>query len=61
MAITEGVHLEEVAVNLKVLYQLDVPYRFEILPELSAVIQARTKFPIAPNKPIVGERIFTRE
>jgi isopropylmalate/homocitrate/citramalate synthase len=58
---TGNAALEEVAVNLKVLYQMDVPYRFEILPELSGVIQARTKFPMPPNKPIVGERIFTRE
>jgi isopropylmalate/homocitrate/citramalate synthase len=58
---TGNAALEEVAVNLKVLYDLNVPYRFDLLPELSRVIQARTKFPLAPNKPTVGERIFTRE
>jgi len=50
-----------VALGLKVLYHLDVPYRFDLLPELSQCVRMRTGFPLAPNKPAVGERIYTRE
>jgi len=32
-----------------------------MLPELSRCVRTRTGFPLAPNKPVVGERIFTRE
>ena len=58
---TGNAALEEVALGLKVLYQMDVTYKFEMLPELSQCVRMRTGFPLAPNKPVVGERIFTRE
>ena len=58
---TGNAAIEEVSLGLKVLYQLDVPYKFEMLPELSRCVQMRTGFPLAPNKPVVGERIFMRE
>jgi len=58
---TGNAALEEVALGLKVLYHLDVPYRFDLLPELSQCVRMRTGVPLAPNKPAVGERIYTRE
>jgi isopropylmalate/homocitrate/citramalate synthase len=58
---TGNAALEEVAMCLKVLYQLDVPYKFELLPELSGLVKACTGFPMAPNKPLVGSGNFVRE
>jgi isopropylmalate/homocitrate/citramalate synthase len=58
---TGNAALEEIAVGLKVLYNLDVPYQFAMLPKLSRRVRELTQFPVAPNKPVVGERIFIRE
>lgn len=53
--------LEEVAMALKFLYGQPVNLRFSEFKELSSLVQKLTGFPLAPNKPIVGDRIFTRE
>ncbi len=53
--------IEEVMVGLKVLYGVDVKYKFEKLYELSRLVEELTNFKVAPNKPIVGENEFTRE
>lgn len=58
---TGNAAMEEVALGLSVLFQIQTPYRFELLPELSALVQSRTGFPIAPNKPLVGNGGFVRE
>ncbi|MDA4128955.1 MAG: hypothetical protein OK422_05835 [Thaumarchaeota archaeon] len=52
---------EEVAMTLKYLYGQPVNLRFSKFKELSSLVQKHTRFPLAPNKAVVGERVFTRE
>ena len=52
---------EEVAMTLKYLYGQPVNFRFDEFNNLSALVKRHTGFPLAPNKPVVGERVFTRE
>ncbi len=52
---------EEVAMALKFLYGQPLPFDFSKFKQLSELVQQRTRFPLAPNKPVVGERVFTRE
>ena len=52
---------EEVAMTLKYLYGQPVRFQFQKFKELSSLVQKYTRFPMAPNKPVVGERVFTRE
>jgi len=52
---------EELAMSLKYLYGLPINLKFSKLKELSELVQELTRFPLAPNKPVVGERVFTRE
>lgn len=52
---------EEVAMSLKFLYGQKVRFDFSKFKELSRLVQRDTMFPLAPNKPIVGDRVFTRE
>jgi len=52
---------EEVAMTLKYLYGQSVRFDFSKFKELSDLVKKLTKFPLAPNKAVVGERVFTRE
>jgi len=52
---------EEVAMTLKYLYGQQVRFDFSKFKELSRLVQKCTLFPMAPNKPVVGDRVFTRE
>lgn len=52
---------EEVAMTLKYLYGQPVRFDFAKFKELSILVQEDTKFPLAPNKAVVGDRVFTRE
>lgn len=52
---------EEVAMALKYLYGQPVDLDFSKFKELSSLVQRYTRFPLAPNKAVVGDRVFTRE
>jgi isopropylmalate/homocitrate/citramalate synthase len=52
---------EEVAMSLKYLYGQPVRFDFSKLKELSSVVEKDSSFRLAPNKPVVGDRVFTRE
>jgi isopropylmalate/homocitrate/citramalate synthase len=52
---------EEVAMSLRFLYGQKVRFDFAKFKELSNLVQKYTMFPLAPNKPVVGDRVFTRE
>ncbi|TLY15789.1 MAG: hypothetical protein E6K86_05710, partial [Thaumarchaeota archaeon] len=52
---------EEVAMALKYLYGQPVRFDFSKFKELSELVQRLTAFPLSPNKPVVGDRVFTRE
>lgn len=52
---------EEVALALKYLYGQPVRLEFSKFKELSELVQRYTRFPLAPNKAVVGDRVFTRE
>jgi len=58
---TGNAALEELIVALHVLYGYDTHYRMDKLPELGELVSRISKFPTAANKPILGERNFTRE
>ncbi|MBE3518958.1 MAG: 2-isopropylmalate synthase [Firmicutes bacterium] len=58
---TGNAPLEEVAVALKVLCGVDTGIRFDKLKEASKVLRELSGFPMAPNKPIVGDGNFVRE
>lgn len=52
---------EEVALSLRYLYGQPVNLKFAMFKGLSELVQRHTRFPLAPNKAVVGERVFTRE
>ena len=52
---------EELAMALKYLYGQPVRFNFSKFKELSELVQRDTRFPVAPNKAVVGDRVFTRE
>jgi len=58
---TGNAALEELAVALHVLYGYQTQYKLDKLPELGALVSRISNFPIAANKPILGDRNFTRE
>jgi isopropylmalate/homocitrate/citramalate synthase len=58
---TGNAALEELMVALHVLYGYDTQYKLDKLPELGALVSKISKFPTAVNKPILGDRNFTRE
>jgi isopropylmalate/homocitrate/citramalate synthase len=58
---TGNAALEELIVALHVLYGYDTDYDLARLPELGELVSRISGFPIAVNKPILGDRNFTRE
>lgn len=58
---TGNAALEELIVALHVLYGYDKQYNLAKLPELGELVSRISKLPIAANKPILGEKNFTRE
>src|SRR6185312_7350240 len=58
---TGNAALEELIVALHVLYGYDTHYNLAKLPELGELVSRIARFPIAANKPILGDRNFTRE
>ncbi len=58
---TGNAALEELIVALHVLYGYDTQYQLGKLPELGALVSRISRFETAVNKPILGERNFTRE
>lgn len=58
---TGNAPLEELIVALHVLYGYNTQYQLAKLPELGDLVSRLSGFPISANKPILGERNFTRE
>ena len=58
---TGNAALEELIVALHVLYGYDTKYKLDKLPELGELVSRISRFPTAANKPILGDRNFTRE
>ena len=58
---TGNAALEELIVALHVLYGYDTHYDLARLPELGALVSRISGIPVAANKPILGDRNFTRE
>jgi isopropylmalate/homocitrate/citramalate synthase len=52
---------EELAMSLRYLYGQPLKFDFSKFKELSELVRKCTAFPLAPNKAIVGDRVFTRE
>lgn len=58
---TGNAALEELIVALHVLYGYRTHYDLSKLPELGELVSRLSRFEVAANKPILGERNFTRE
>jgi len=58
---TGNAALEELIVALHVLYGYETHYNLSKLPELGELVSRISQFDIALNKPILGDRNFTRE
>ncbi len=58
---TGNAALEELMVALHVLYGYNTQYKLDKLPELGELVSRISRFDTAANKPILGERNFTRE
>jgi isopropylmalate/homocitrate/citramalate synthase len=58
---TGNAALEELMVALHVLYGYNTQYQLAKLPELGELVSRISRFDTAANKPILGERNFTRE
>jgi methanogen homocitrate synthase len=58
---TGNAALEELIVALHVLYGYDTHYKLDKLPELGELVSRISGFETAVNKPILGDRNFTRE
>src|SRR5579862_4155816 len=58
---TGNAALEELIVALHVLYGYETHYDLAKLPELGELVSRISKLDIAVNKPILGDRNFTRE
>jgi isopropylmalate/homocitrate/citramalate synthase len=58
---TGNAALEELIVALHVLYGYDTQYKLSKLPELGELVSRISRFDTAVNKPILGDRNFTRE
>jgi isopropylmalate/homocitrate/citramalate synthase len=58
---TGNAALEELIVALHVLYGYDTHYKLNKLPELGELVSRISRFETAVNKPILGDRNFTRE
>ena len=58
---TGNAALEELIVALHVLYGYDTQYNLAKLPELGELVSRISGFDTAANKPILGDRNFTRE
>jgi isopropylmalate/homocitrate/citramalate synthase len=58
---TGNTPMEELAVAVKTLYGCETSIRLEQLTALCRKITEIAQFPMAPNKPVVGTRTFTRE
>ena len=58
---TGNAALEELIVALHVLYGYDTHYKLNKLPELGELVSRISRFDTAVNKPILGDRNFTRE
>jgi homocitrate synthase NifV len=53
--------LEEVVMGLRHLYSLDTRVDTKRLPQISALVAQASGRPVAPNKSIVGDWVFTHE
>ncbi len=58
---TGNAPLEELIVALHVLYGYNTQYQLAKLPELGELVSRISRFETAVNKPILGDRNFTRE
>jgi isopropylmalate/homocitrate/citramalate synthase len=53
--------LAEATMSLKLLYNLDRPFRYEMLSELSRLVSSYTNNPLPATKPIVGRNAYTHK
>ncbi|MDP1553138.1 MAG: homocitrate synthase family protein [Methanobacteriaceae archaeon] len=53
--------LEELVMNLLIMYGLDLGFNTKIFQELSLLVEKHTKVSVPKNKPIVGKNVFRHE
>ena len=58
---TGNAALEELIQAMVIQMGMDTPYKLEKLPRLCELVSELSGIPIAPNKPVIGSRNYTRE
>jgi len=58
---TGNASLEELALNLNILMEMDTPYDLQKMTELCETVEQFSGVPIASNKPFGGRQNYTRE
>lgn len=58
---TGNVSFEEVAISMQLLYGLKLDLNFDKFFQLSKMVEKLSGFTVPTNKPVIGERAFTRE
>ncbi|MDZ4171303.1 MAG: homocitrate synthase family protein [Methanobacteriaceae archaeon] len=53
--------LEELVMNLLIMYGVDLGFNTKIFQELSLLVEKHTKVSVPKNKPIVGKNVFRHE
>jgi len=53
--------LEEIIMNLRLLYGIEMPFKYEVIYELSRLVEKYTTMPVPKNKAIVGDNVFSHE
>lgn len=53
--------IAELAIALQGLYGIEMNLKLEKLYDLSKIVEEITKIPVSPMRPVVGDKVFTRE
>jgi methanogen homocitrate synthase len=53
--------LEEVIMGLRLLYGIEMPFKYEVIYELSRLVEKYTTMPVPKNKAIIGDNVFAHE
>lgn len=56
-----NVDIAELAISLYGLYSIETNLKLEELYRLSKLVECISKIPVSPMRPVVGEKVFTRE
>lgn len=53
--------LEEIILGLRLLYGIEMPFKYEVIYELSRLVEKYTTMPVPKNKAVIGDNVFAHE